>query len=234
MQALLNLVFKILKWPVALVALLGLPGIAVECWHQVSGAFSAEHWPFWAGVSGVALLWMVWLRKARWARFLTTMEHEALHALIGFLSFIPIRELKVNEDGSGHVVFSPPTHWLMMLAPYFVPLTLAIYAAIVFALELDPGIEAAVLGAIFGLEWAGNLREIHPNQTDFRQAGWTFTLLFLPSAILLSYGTAITMLLEGGVAPGWSFAKSGATGMVQDSWTWLELGIQQLRDLLPE
>ena len=110
----------------------------------------------------------------------------------------------------------------------------ALYAAIVFALELDPGIEAAVLGAIFGLEWAGNLREIHPNQTDFRQAGWTFTLLFLPSAILLSYGTAITMLLGGGVAPGWSFAKSGATGMLQDSWTCLELGIQQLRDLLPE
>ena len=117
----------------------------------------------------------------------------------------------------------------MLLAPYFIPLTLAIYAAIVFALELDPGIEAAVLGAIFGLEWAGNVREIHPNQTDFRQAGWVFTLLFLPSAILLSYGTAITMLLEGGVGPGWAFAKAGMAGMWNDTLSLIMKGIETLK-----
>ena len=185
--------------------------------------------PFWIGVGGMLLLWGLFLRNAKWARFLTTIEHEALHAIVGFISFIPIRELKVNEDGSGHVVFTPPTNWLMLLAPYFVPLTLAIYAAIVFALELDPGIEAAVLGAIFGLEWAGNVREIHPNQTDFRQAGWVFTLLFLPSAILLSYGTAITMLLEGGVGPGWAFAKAGMAGMWNDTLSLIMKGIETLK-----
>ena len=229
MHATLHLVFKILKWPVALITLVGLPGMAVACWSRLLASFSETYLPFWIGVGGMLLLWGLLLRKAKWARFLTTIEHEALHAIIGFISFIPIRELKVNEDGSGHVVFTPPTNWLMLLAPYFIPLTLAIYAAIVFALELDPGIEAAVLGAIFGLEWAGNVREIHPNQTDFRQAGWVFTLLFLPSAILLSYGTAITMLLEGGVGPGWAFAKAGMAGMWNDTLSLIMKGIDTLK-----
>ena len=229
MHATLHLVFKILKWPVALIALVGLPGMAVACWNRLSASLSEAYLPFWIGVGGMLLLWGLFLRKAKWARFLTTIEHEALHAIVGFISFIPIRELKVNEDGSGHVVFTPPTNWLMLLAPYFIPLTLAIYAALVFALELDPSIEAAVLGAIFGLEWAGNVREIHPNQTDFRQAGRLFTLLFLPSAILLSYGTAITMLLEGGVGPGWAFAKAGMAGMWNDTLSLIMKGIETLK-----
>ena len=229
MHATLHLVFKILKWPVALIALVGLPGMAIACWNRLSASFSEAYLPFWIGVGGMLVLWGLLLRKAKWARFLTTVEHEALHAIIGFISFIPIRELKVNEDGSGHVVFTPPTNWLMLLAPYFIPLTLAIYAALVFALELDPSIEAAVLGAIFGLEWAGNVREIHPNQTDFRQAGRLFTLLFLPSAILLSYGTAITMLLEGGVGPGWAFAKAGMAGMWNDTLSLIMKGIETLK-----
>ena len=203
--------------------------MAVTCWNRLNASFSEAYLPFWIGVGGMLVLWGLLLRKAKWARFLTTVEHEALHAIIGFICFIPIRELKVNEDGSGHVVFTPPTNWLMLLAPYFIPLTLAIYAALVFALELHPSIEAAVLGAIFGLEWAGNVREIHPNQTDFRQAGRLFTLLFLPSAILLSYGTAITMLLEGGVGPGWAFAKAGMAGMWNDTLSLIMKGIETLK-----
>jgi len=196
---------------------------------RLLASLDPEYVPFWLGLGGMLLLWGLLLRKAKWARFLTTIEHEALHAILGFISFIPIRELKVNEDGSGHVIFTPPTNWLMLLAPYFVPLTLAIYAALVFALKLDPLIQSVVLGAIFGLEWAGNFREIHPKQTDFRQAGWVFTVLFLPSAILLSYGSAITILLEGGVGPGWTFAKAGVEGMWNDTLDLVIAGINLIK-----
>ena len=230
MHTTLNLVFKILKWPVAVIAVIGLPGMFKACCARLMASFDAQYLPFWLGVGGMLLLWSLLLRKARWARFITTIEHEALHAIVGFISFIPIRELKVNEDGSGHVIFTPPTNWLMLLAPYFVPLTLAIYAALVFALKLDPVVQSIVLGAIFGLEWAGNVREIHPKQTDFRQAGWVFTVLFLPSAILLSYGSAITILLEGGVGPGWTFAKAGVAGMWNDT---LDLAIAGINLIKP-
>jgi hypothetical protein len=230
MHTTLHLVFKILKWPIAIMALIGLPGIFQSCCTRLLASINSEYLPFWSGVGGMLLLWSLLLRKARWARFITTIEHEALHAIVGFISFIPIRELKVNEDGSGHVIFTPPTNWLMLLAPYFVPLTLAIYAALVFALELEPLLQSVVLGAIFGLEWAGNVREIHPKQTDFRQAGWVFSVLFLPSAILLSYGSAITILLEGGVGPGWTFAKAGVAGMWNDTLNLAIAGIDLFKN----
>lgn len=229
MHATLHLVFKILKWPVAVIALIGLPGMAQACGARILASFDPEYLPFWLGLGGMLLLWALLLRKAKWARFITTIEHEALHAIVGFITFIPIRELKVNEDGSGHVIFTPPTNWLMLLAPYFVPLTLAIYAALVFALKLDPLVQSVILGAIFGLEWAGNFREIHPKQTDFRQAGWVFTVLFLPSAVLLSYGSAITILLEGGVGPGWAFAKAGIAGMWKDSLDLVIAGVNLVK-----
>lgn len=229
MHAILHFVFKVLKWPVALVAVMGLPGMAQACWARILDSLKEAYLPFWMGVGIMLLMWGLLLRKAKWARFITTIEHEALHAIIGFISFIPIRELKVNEDGSGHVIFTPPTNWLMLLAPYFIPLTLAIYAALVFALKLDPFAQSVVLGAIFGLEWAGNLREIHPKQTDFSQAGWVFTVLFLPSAILLSYGSAITILLEGGVGPGWAFAKAGMIGMWNDTLNGIIAGINLIK-----
>jgi len=229
MHSFLHLLFNIVKWPIALIAVLGLPGIAQACWTRLSASITAEYLPFWIGVGSMLLLWGLLLRKAKWARFITTIEHEALHAIVGFISFIPIRELKVKEDGSGHVIFTPPANWLMLLAPYFIPLTLAIYAALVFALNLDPYSEALILGAIFGLEWTGNVREIHPKQTDFRQAGWIFTVLFLPSAILLSYGTAITILLEGGVGPGWAFAKAGVGAMWNHTIDLITLGLQMLK-----
>ena len=40
MHATLHLVFKILKWPVALIALVGLPGMAVACWNRLSASFT--------------------------------------------------------------------------------------------------------------------------------------------------------------------------------------------------
>ena len=117
----------------------------------------------------------------------------------------------------------------MLLAPYFIPLTLFLYAAIVLALDLRPAVEAPILGAIFGLEWAGNLREIHPNQTDFKQAHWGFTVLFLPSAILLSYGSVLALLLEGDVNAGWSFAQHGLWTLWNDTLSSMAWVVDQLR-----
>ncbi len=85
-----------------------------------------DQWPFWAGFAGILILWALWWRHIRWARFITTIEHESLHAIVGMLTLIPVRELKVREDGSGHVLFEPPGHWLLYLAPYFIPLLLLI------------------------------------------------------------------------------------------------------------
>ena len=57
------------------------------------------------------------------------------------ITLIPVRELKVREDGSGHVLFEPPGHWLLYLAPYFIPLLLLIEVGLVKLIGAGPRIE---------------------------------------------------------------------------------------------
>lgn len=212
-HAIYNLM-RVLKWPVATVCLIGIPSGAMHCWNTIRKTLTDAYVPFWFGIAIMTVLWLVWIRKTKWAQFLSTMEHEAVHAIVGLISFIPIKELKVNANGSGHVKFSPPTHWLMLLAPYFIPISLIVYTAILLTLHLPLAWRAGLMGAIFGFEGAGKLRAIHPRQTDFKEAGYVFTILFLPFAILLCYGSVFSVVAEGALEPGWHFA----TIMVTSAW----------------
>lgn len=162
----------------------------------------------------VVILWFWRWRHARWGRFITTIEHESLHALVGMLTLIPVRELKVREDGSGHVLFEPPGHWLLYLAPYFIPLLLLIEVGLIGLFKLPYALEEAALGGVLALTLMAHIRQIHPRQTDFRQAGILFTSTFLPTAFLLCYGAAFSLMNQEG--PG------GVMAMVQEwaQMTW--------------
>lgn len=177
----------------------------------------AEDWPFFVGLGLVPVLWLSWWRHTRWARFITTIEHESLHAIVAMLTGIPVRELKVREDGSGHVLFEPPGHWLLYLAPYFVPLLLMMEIGVVRLLRLPPVAEAGLLGVLLGLSLLGHLRQIHPRQTDFRHAGRLFTAVFLPTAFLLAYASA--MMFLRGHAPG---------AMVDLAVDWFQGGLEDV------
>lgn len=181
---------------------------------------STDHWPFWTGLTAVLLLWFWRWRYARWGRFVTTIEHESLHAIVGMLTLIPVRELKVREDGSGHVLFEPPGHWLLYLAPYFIPLLLVIEIALVRLLHLPARPEDAVFGGLIALSFLGHLRQIHPRQTDFRHAGLVFSTAFLPAAILICYGTAFSMV-QGGGPERWLDLFSTWSTSIWEDLTWV-------------
>ena len=108
------------------------------------------------------------------------------------LSLIPVRELKVREDGSGHVLFEPPGHWLLYLSPYFIPLLLLIEVGLIGLMGLPDDAERALLGALLGLSLVGHLRQIHPRQTDFRQAGWVFTTITIITTTTTTTATTTT------------------------------------------
>ena len=74
MQHILFRTFQIVKWPVALISIIGLPGIALSTWRQLIASINQDELPFWIGLVLILILWWWQLRKARWARFLTTME----------------------------------------------------------------------------------------------------------------------------------------------------------------
>lgn len=196
MRTALKTTLDVFRWPIGLIALIGLPSAIQLLGNEFSPFLRSEEWPFWAGLILVLILWASWWKETRWARFITTIEHEILHAIVGMLTLIPVRELKVREDGSGHVLFEPPGHWLLYLAPYFIPLLLVVEIGLTRLIGLPEPLESGVLGAVFGLSVLGHVRQIHPRQTDFKSAGRVFTLTFLPTAFLLSYGAAFTVLQE--------------------------------------
>ena len=139
--------------------------------------------PFGAECMLIFGLWVWRWRHARWGRFLTTIEHESLHAIVGMLTLIPVRELKVREDGSGHVLFEPPGHWVAVFGPLFhappAPHRSRSCALIGPCLTI---LKMPSSAPFFALSLLGHLQQFHPRQTDFRHAGIVFTIAFLPTA----------------------------------------------------
>ena len=219
---------NVLRWPIGIAALIGLPS-AVRSLIGLGQSFDVDTWwPLWTALAVTVALWFTWWRHARWGRFITTIEHEALHAIVAMLTLIPVREMKVREDGSGHVLFQPPGHWLLFLAPYFIPMLLLAEIALVRMLGLPSPGETALFGLLLGISLAGHLRQMHPRQTDFRMAGRVFTVAFLPTAFLLGYGIALSFIagsglnapvrfLEAWALDGWRDAKWAFEAVV--SWT---------------
>lgn len=177
---------------------MGLPAALVAISAQIAPLLTVEEWPFWLGFLAVFVLWFSWWKRTRWARFITTIEHESLHAIVAMLSLIPVRELKVREDGSGHILFEPPGHWLLYLSPYFIPLLLLIETGLIRLLQFPQPLTNGLFGAVLGLSLLGHIRQIHPRQTDFKHAGTLFSLAFIPTAFILGYGMAIIVILGGG------------------------------------
>lgn len=206
-----------LRWPIGIAALIGLPS-AVRGLIRLGQSFDVHTWwPLWTALAATVALWFIWWRHARWGRFITTIEHEVLHAIVAMLTLIPVREMKVREDGSGHVLFQPPGHWFLFLAPYFIPMLLLAEIALVRMLSLPSLWETALFGLLLGISLAGHLRQIHPLQSDFRMAGRIFTVAFLPTAFLLGYGIALSFIAGSGFSAPAQFLKAWALDGCQDA-----------------
>ena len=218
-KRLVRTVLRLLKLPVALASVFILPSLVVHTIGSLVGAFDGKQILFWAA-AGISLM-LGWTVVLRWSvtRFLLVLEHELIHVLLAWLTGLRVERLEVNhnEDG-GLAMIESPANWLVMLGPYFVPLALFLYAFVVHALPIGSGGLEIAMGAILGYELAANTRELHPHQTDFVAAGWWFTIMFLPSAILLSYGGAFHYALTGDLIGGWNYVVNAALTSFQTSW----------------
>ena len=130
-----------------------------------------------------------------------TLEHELTHMLFALLTFHPPVSLDVNQNKGGYFAFKGKGNWLIAIAPYFFPtfgfvVMLASIAYIVMG-EKIPDMYWSVLGVMVGYHLASTILEIHPKQTDFKVAGYLFTLLFLPGANLIIYGILLSFASLG-------------------------------------
>jgi hypothetical protein len=170
-----------LKWPVAIVALIFLPGLVYALYFVIRGiaAHPGHCLPFLAGAGVYAAVWLALARRK--VGFWTIVEHELTHALFAWATFHRVVGFSAMRSG-GHMRYLGRGNWLIAIAPYFVP-TFTLIAIVVLAV-LPPkhlAVGAVVLGVTVAHHVLSTWSEAHRHQTDLREVGWLWSWMFLPS-----------------------------------------------------
>lgn len=180
-----------IKWPVAVLSLIFLPGLIYSLFHVLRAIVVAPHraYPFLAGAAIYALFWSLFLRRRSSLGFLATLEHEFTHALFAWATLHRVVGFRASLRGGGHVRYLGRGNWLIAVAPYFFP---TVSLLVILLLGLLPPRHAsngsALLGVTVAYHWFSTWSETHRHQSDLREAGLLFCLLFLTAANALVFG----------------------------------------------
>jgi hypothetical protein len=190
----------LLKWPVAILALLTLPGLyrALASLTLSVARSPAPLYLFLLGLTGYLAAWWLVLRRPSLGSWFSTLEHELTHALFALLTFHRVTGLSATWRSGGRVTFLGRGNWLISLAPYFFPtLSAALLIALWLAGGAPPPAAQALLGATVGYHAASTTQELHRHQPDLKQVGLPFALCLLPPANLLALGYVVSFAQGG-------------------------------------
>lgn len=187
----LDRILWIVKWPVAVLGLVFLPGL-FAAFIEVAHAIYRDPEPclaFGGGAAVCAAVWYLLLRRRSLGGFIVVLEHELTHALFAWLTFHRVVGFRASLRGGGHVRYLGRGNWLISIAPYFVP-TLSIVAIAVLHWLPDRYLSygSAALGATFAYHLLSTWSETHRHQSDLREVGLVFSAVFLIAANALAYG----------------------------------------------
>lgn len=196
----INWFLALIKWPLALLMVLIVVPTAKSIGYVMS-QYLTEYVVLWFAVPFVVIS-VLWLFMPFLSgTFLAIMEHELTHMLFAILTGHKPVDLEVNQNKGGYLSFKGRGNWLIALAPYFFPtfaFVVMLASLVYFALDKPlPDLYWAVFGVMCGYHLASTILEIHPQQTDFKSAGYAFTILFLPGANLIVYGLLLSYACLG-------------------------------------
>lgn len=183
---------------------IALPFIALAFGRQLLGIVnraaltSPRPLMFLLGVVSFLPCWWVARRYLRRPLdYLSTLEHELTHILVGLLFFKRPLSLRVTARAGGDVVLTGGNLWIT-LAPYYLPtISLVLLAlGIVLPLKYQPQLLAA-LGASATFHILSTWTELGVMQSDFKKAGILQTVWLLPVANLLMYGSIVAYVVGG-------------------------------------
>jgi len=189
-----------LKWPVAIVAFIFLPGLVYALYFVLRGVVAHPgNWvPFLIGAAAYAVFFVGF--ASRRVGFWTIVEHELTHALFAWATFHRVVGFSAMRGG-GHVRYIGRGNWLIAIAPYFFPtFTLIVIAVLTWLPPQQLAIGAGVLGASVAHHVLSTWSEAHRHQTDLREVGWLWCWLALPSinafvlGIVLAYAAGTRSL----------------------------------------
>ncbi|MDP6946065.1 MAG: M50 family metallopeptidase [Myxococcota bacterium] len=208
-----NLVLRVIKWPVALLALALLPSTVLALGDS---ALADVTWPRaeWLayGAGGYLIAWWLVFRRRVAGSYFSTFEHELTHALFAWATLHRVTGLTVTwrDGGQCEYVGSGGGNWLIAIAPYWFPtLVWPLLIASQWVDASDQGALDVAIGAAIAYHLTSTIRELHPGQTDLQQTTITFAWMFLPTANLLAIGLALLVATDG---------AAGAADMLGDLW----------------
>jgi hypothetical protein len=191
MAAFLDRLLAWLKWPVAIAGLLLLPGLALALYHILLVIYR-DPLPclaFLSGAGGYLAVWYLLLRQRPLGGFIVVVEHELTHAIFAWLTFHRVVGFRASLRGRGHVRYLGRGNWLISIAPYFVPtLSLIAIAVLAFLPARHLAAGSAALGATLGYHVVSTWSETHRHQTDLREVGFFFSVVFLTPVNALVLG----------------------------------------------
>lgn len=184
----IDLILKLLKWPVAIFLLLSIPALL-----QSYDYFNFHNIKFYAMGAGVGFYVLTILMAGyNNCHTMQVVSHELTHTFFAVLTFHEAGRVRINPDGSGgSMVVKGGGNWLITLAPYFFPLFAFIYMLIMPSLLKMSGgswLVYAIYGYFIAYYWATVLEQVHPKQTDIIKEGYIFSIIFIVGANLYTTG----------------------------------------------
>jgi hypothetical protein len=184
-------VLGLLKWPVAIVALIFLPGLAYALYFVIRGIVDhpGNCAPFLIGAAGYALFFVALARRR--VGFWTIVEHELTHALFAWATFHRVVGFSAMRSG-GHMRYVGKGNWLIAIAPYFFPtFTVLIIVALTVLPPKHLYAGSIVLGVSVAHHVLSTWSETHRHQSDLREVGWLWSWMFLPSINAFTLGIVL-------------------------------------------
>lgn len=180
-----DLVIGLLKWPVAVMAVVMLPDL-IRAFHY----FSLDNMCFFVFLAGAFIyLALKIVASARSNVSMQILAHEFTHIFFAILTFHRVVHIHLNFDESGGAMgFKGKGNWLIVIAPYFFPLFIffLMLGITFFSDKLPDGYWVnGFLGYFFAYHIESIAIQIHGEQPDFKEVGFPFCILFLPAANIL-------------------------------------------------
>ena len=188
MARIIDLILKILKWPVAVFLLLSIPALL-----QSYDYFNFRNIKFYAMGAGV-LFYVLTILMAGYnnCHTMQVVSHELTHIFFAHLTFHNAGRVRINPDGSGgSMIVKGGGNWLISLAPYFFPLFAFLYMLVMptlLKISNESWMVYAVYGYFIAYYWATVLEQVHPKQTDIIKEGYIFSIIFIVGANLYTTG----------------------------------------------
>ena len=197
MQAILDRLINILKWPVALVLLFSLPAFV-----KSADFFRFSDWRYIALFGGFFLFFIARSFMDSSARVsMEVLAHEMTHAFFAVITLHKVKGLRINPDDSGgNMSFEGEGNWLIIIAPYFFPLfgLLAMIGISIYTMFVPTNlILNGLMGFVIGYHLDTVASQIHEKQTDLPKVGYYFCAVFLLPANLWMIGSMLAFNSKG-------------------------------------